>query len=116
MTEGDVGEQCEAMSARLAHDIHSNALSLYLHLRVVLIEWLSQLKNRERKALLGKFRIEKIRRVHGISIRGCLDTRTMTNRYNRAWMKKVQKDLRAWFGAIAPHRIHAESRLAILKA
>ena len=116
MTEGDVGKQCEAMSARLAHGIHGNALSLCLRLRIVLIRWLSQLKNRKRNAFLRKFSIEKIRRVHGISIHGCLDTNTMINRYNRAPMTKVQQDLRAWFSAIAPCRIHADSKLTILKA
>ena len=116
MADGDVGEQCKAMSARLAHGIRGSALSLHLHLRVVLIGWLSQLKKRERKALLQKFRIGKIRRVRGILIRGCLDTRTTTNRYNRAWMKVVKPKLCAWFSAIASCRIHVESRLAILKA
>ena len=116
MTKGRLGESCKAFTARLAHDIHGDALSLHLHLRVALIGWLSQGQTSGLASDLVEFRIGKIRHVDGILIHGCLNTRTTIGGYNRVRMKDVKRDLRAWFSAIASRRIHAESRLVILVA
>ena len=91
-------------------------MSLHLRLRVVLIEWLSQLKARERAKLLRKFPTGNIRRIRGKAIRSCLDTSTMIGSNSCAWIKEIKRDSRKWFSAIAPCRIHTESRLAISKA
>ena len=116
MADGAIGEQVAALSTRLADGIRGNALSLHLRLRVVLIGWLSQLKTRKRAKLLKNFPAGKIRRVSGKTTRGCSDTSMMISSYNRARTGEVKQDLRKWFSAIASCRIHAESRLAILKA
>ena len=115
MENGDIGEQCERASARLANGIHGDAISLQLYRRVMVFGWLSQLKTRERNVLLRTFKVEKVRRVRGKLIHGCLDMRTMVNRYNCVRMKEVKKDLRGWFGAIVSLRMHAESRFVILR-
>ena len=80
---GLVGENCEVMATSLAHGIRDDALLLHLYLRVIMIKWLPQLEGDEQVEFLGKFRIGKLPRVHGMLIRGCLSTRTITNRYNR---------------------------------
>ena len=116
MADGDIGKRCEAMSTRLGHGIRGNTLLLRLHLGVVLIRWMSQLETRKRNVLLKTFKIGKIKTVRGIQTHGRLGTRTITNRYNCVEMKKVKQDLRKWFNQIASHRIHTNSRLAILKA
>ena len=116
MMTGGIGEHREAIATKLTHGIRDDALLLHLYLCVIPIRWLPQLEGDEQMAILNGFRIENIRTVRGISIHDCLNTRTMVIRYNRVWMKKVKQDLRAWFNAIAFHRIHTESELAMLKA
>ena len=115
MTEGRLGESCKAFAERLAHDIHGNALPLYLSLRVALIGWLSQWQTSDEASGLAEAEFQ-IPCVDGISTCGCLNTRTTTNEYNRARMKDARRDLCAWFDAIACRRIYMEARLAILKA
>lgn len=83
MLDTRISEQREAIATRLAHGIYDDASLLYLRLRIVPIRWLPQLGDDEQVAILARFRIGKIRRVRGITIHGCLNTRPMTIRYNR---------------------------------
>ena len=83
MLDIGIAEQREAIATRLAHGIYADTLMLHLRLCVLPIKWLPQLEDDEQMTILNGFQLGKIRRVQGITIHGCLNTRTMAIRYNR---------------------------------
>lgn len=78
-----LGDEREAVVARLAHGIYDDALLLHLRLHIIPIRWLPQLDGDEQKMILEGVQVEQIRTVRGIAIHGCLNTRSTAIRYNR---------------------------------